>query len=128
MLRTTARTLPNDRYCIAGLVSPFQHPRAEILAMTAQVIAPQKIQEFCNVIAQTPLVNLYRLKSLLCLLVKLAHGVSITPENILFVDNTVLRTVRPDRALFSQREDAEFHIPVDFESAVRGAHAAAVPR
>ena len=99
--------LPDDRYCIVGLVSPFQHPRAEILAMTAQVIAPQKIQEFCNVMAQTPLVNLYRLKSLLCLLVKLAHGVSITPENILFVDNTVLRTERPDRALFSQREEAE---------------------
>ena len=113
--------LPDDRYCIVGLVSPFQHPRADILAMTAQVIAPQKIQEFCDVMAQTPLVNLYQLKSLLCLLVKLTHGVSITPENILFVDNTVLRTELPDRALFSQREEAEFHIPVDFESGVCGA-------
>ena len=113
--------LPDDRYCIVGLVSPFQHPRAEILTMAAQVIAPQKIQQFCDVMAQTPLVNLYQLKSLLCLLVKLTHGVSITPENILFVDNTVLRTELPDRALFSQREEAEFHIPVDFESGVCGA-------
>lgn len=110
--------LPENQHCIIGLVSPFQHSREEILQMASYAIAPQKFQDFFDVMAQTPLMNLYQLKSLICLLVRLAHHTSISSENVLFVDNTVLRTERPDDALFQQREKAEFHIPVDFETGV----------
>lgn len=110
--------LPEDAYCIIGLVSPFQHPRSEIMQMALPAIPPRQMQEYCDFMTQLPLVNLYQLKALLCLMVRLVHGTEIMPENILFVDNTVLRTERPDDALFNLREDAEFHVPVDFETGV----------
>lgn len=110
--------LPEDQYCVVGLVSPFQHTREEILHMIAATIDPQQMQAYCDLMVQMPLVNLYQLKSLLCLVVQLAHGTEISAENILFVDNTVLRTEKPDDALFNLREDAEFHVPVDFETGV----------
>ena len=110
--------LPDDCYCIAGLVSPFQHARSEIMQMASLAFAPQQMQAYCDLMVQMPLVNLYQLKSLLCLVVQLAHGTEISAENILFVDNTVLRTEKPDDALFNLREDAEFHVPADFETGV----------
>lgn len=110
--------LPDDCYCIAGLVSPFQHARSEIMQMASLALAPQQMQAYCDLMVQMPLVNLYQLKSLLCLVVQLAHGTEISAENILFVDNTVLRTEKPDDALFNLREDAEFHVPADFETGV----------
>ena len=88
--------LPDDCYCIAGLVSPFQHARSEIMQMASLAFAPQQMQAYCDLMVQMPLVNLYQLKSLLCLVVQLAHGTEISAENILFVDNTVLRTEKPD--------------------------------
>jgi len=110
--------LPEDTFCIVGLVSPFQHSRSEIMQMASLAFAPQQMQAYCDLMVQMPLVNLYQLKSLLCLVVQLAHGTEISAENILFVDNTVLRTEKPDDALFNLREDAEFHVPVDFETGV----------
>lgn len=110
--------LPEDAFCIVGLVSPFQHPRNEIMQMASMAFPPRRMQEYCDLMMQMPLVNLYQLKSLMCLLVRLAHNEKITAEHILFVDNTVLRTERPDDALFNLREKAEFHVPVDFETGV----------
>ena len=110
--------LPQEQFCIVGLVSPFQHPRREILQLASQAIDPQHLQAFCDLMAQIPLVNLHQLKSLLCLIVRLAHGQSITAENILFVDNTSARPADLNGAMFELREEAAFHIPVDFESGV----------
>ena len=110
--------LPEDAFCIVGLVSPFQHPRNEIMQMASTAFLPRQMQAYCDLMVQIPLVNLYQLKSLLCLVVQLVHGTEISAENILFVDNTVLRTEKPDDALFNLREDAEFHVPVDFETGV----------
>lgn len=36
--------LPDDCYCIAGLVSPFQHARSEIMQMASLAFAPQQMQ------------------------------------------------------------------------------------
>lgn len=113
--------LPDDRYCIVGLVSPFQHAREEILHLVADTLSPGPAQIYCEILMQTPPVNLYQLKALLCLLTGLAHNTEISEEAILFVDNTI----RPmygqqhlDGALFDLREKAEFHVPVDFETEV----------
>ena len=92
--------LPQEQFCIVGLVSPFPHPRREIIQLASQAIDPQ------------------HLKSLLCLIVWLAHGQSITAENILFVDNTSAHPADLNDAMFELREEAAFHIPVDFESGV----------
>lgn len=113
--------LPGEQFCIVGLVSPFQHPRSEIMQLASLAIDPQYLQPFCDLMAQVPLVNLYQLKSLLCLLVRLAHGQDITAENVLFVDNTAARPANLNDALFELREDAEFHVPVDYEAGVCGA-------
>lgn len=113
--------LPEEQFCIVGLVSPFQHPRSEIIQLASQAIDPQHLQAFSDLMAQIPLVNLYQLKSLLCLIVQLAHGQSITAENILFVDNTAARPANLNDAMFELREDAAFHVPVDYETGVCGA-------
>lgn len=110
--------LPQEQFCIVGLVSPFQHPRSEIIQLASQAIDPKHLQAFCDLMAQIPLVNLYQLKSLLCLIVQLAHGQSITAENILFVDNTAARPADLNDAMFELREDAVFHVPVDYETGV----------
>lgn len=113
--------LPQEQFCIVGLVSPFQHPRREIIQLASQAIDPKHLQTFCDLMAQIPLVNLYQLKSLLCLIVQLAHGQSITAENILFVDNTAARPADLNDAMFELREGAAFHVPVDYETGVCGA-------
>lgn len=113
--------LPGDQYCVIGLVSPFRHTREEILRLVAESIAPDEIQSYCDMMLQAPLVNLYQLKALIALLVKLAHGVEITEESIRFVDNTVFTLYGQQKlgsALFDLREEAEFHVPVDFETGV----------
>ena len=113
--------LPAEQYCVIGLVSPFRHTREEILALVANTITPGEIQAYCDMMMQSPLVNLYQLKALMVLLVKLAHGTEITEENILFVDNTVRKLYGQQQlgsVLFDLREEAEFHIPVDFETGV----------
>lgn len=113
--------LPEDQYCVVGLVSPFRHTREEILRLVADTIAPEEIQAHCDMMMQMPLVNLYQLKALMILLVRLAHGFLVTEEDILLVDNTVHRMYGQQRlgsALFDLREEAEFHVPVDFETGV----------
>lgn len=110
--------LSEEHFCIVGLVSPFQHARSEILQIASQAIETQKLQEFCDLMIQIPMVNLYQLKSLLCLLVRLAHEAEITAENILFIDNTVSNAANLNDALFELREDAEFHVPMDYEVGV----------
>lgn len=113
--------LTEEQFCIVGLVSPFQHTRNEIMQVCAQGIEPQKMQAFCDLMIQMPMVNLYQLKSLICLLVRLAHETEITFEDILFVDNTVFDTANLNDALFELREDADFHVPIDYETGVCGA-------
>lgn len=113
--------VPGEQYCVVGLVSPFRHTREEILNMVTATIAPQDVQTYCDIMMQTPLVNLYQLKALIGLLVKLAHGVAIKDEDILLVDNTVHTLYGQQKlgsALFDLREEAEFHVPVDFETSV----------
>lgn len=113
--------LPEDQYCVVGLVSPFRHTREEILHLVADTVHPEEIQGYCDMMLQAPLVNLYQLKALIALLVRLAHGVEITEESIQFVDNTVHTLYGQKKlgsALFDLREEAEFHVPVDFETGV----------
>ena len=113
--------LSQEQYCVVGLVSPFRHTREEILHLVARTIAPQQAQAYCDLMMETPLVNLYQLKSLLALLVRLAHGDEISDEAILFVDNTIHPLYGQQKlgsALFALREEAEFHVPVDFEAGV----------
>ena len=58
-------------------------------------------------------------KAFLCILVKLAQGVDISEEAILFVDNTIrplYSKQKLESVLFDLREEEEFHVPMDFES------------
>lgn len=113
--------LDDGQYCVTGLVSPFSHSREEILRITAYAIEPEALQEFGDLMMQMPRVTLYQLKALLQLLVQFSHGVQIGEEDILFVDNTIREFYgrkNLDGALFNQREEEEFHIPVNFEQVV----------
>ena len=108
------------RYVLIGLVSPYVHSRADILAMVGDAVPPAQLQSFCDLLMQQPLFSLEKLKDLICLLTALL-GAPVREEDILFVDNVSSRklgTAVLDQSLFEQREDAEFHVPTDYETAI----------
>ena len=77
--------LDPEHYCVVGLVSPFSHSREEVLRLAAGTIAPEAMQSFCDMMMQVDRINLDQFKAFLCILVKLAQGVDISEEAILFV-------------------------------------------
>ena len=108
-----------DRFILIGLVSPYQHTRAEILEKIGEAIHPAQLQKFCDQLLKQPLVTLEQMKDIIMLLARLLR-LEISPENILFVDNA---TRKMDmhllyQSLFEQREEAAHHVPVDFETAI----------
>ena len=110
-----------DLFVLVGLVSPFEHARQETLAFCAPVIRPSFLQTFTDLLLQTPLMNLFQVRDLLCLLTELIQGEPLPPENVLFNDFTHSRTDsgrQVDRMLFEAREEDLFHVPTEFEEAV----------
>ena len=112
--------LEPDRYVLIGLVSPYVHSRAEVLKMAGNVIQPEHLQQYCDLLLNQPLVTLEKMKDLICLL---GHtlGLDVPEENILFVDNVSNKKLGVsvlDQSLFEQREEPEAHVPVDFETAI----------
>lgn len=113
--------LPQDSYGIIGLLSPIPHSRHEILSMCASVIKPNCLQQFCDMMSRMPLYSLDQVKEFLCLLIELTCGKSIPKENILFNDIYLNGAQASDdltQELFRQRENVDFHVPTDFESAI----------
>ena len=121
---TGAARLGPDRYCLAGPAGPLAHSRQEVLAFCAPAVLPQHLQGYCGMLMNAPLVTLPRMKALLCLLVRLAQGRAIGPEEVLFCDNTAFRpqgSQALQQELFQNREAALAHVPVDREAAICGA-------
>ena len=108
-----------DRYVLLGLVSPTVQRHADILKLVGEYIHPAQLQSFCDGLLSQPLVSLEMLKDLLCLLTDLL-GEPVPEENILFVDNASrkLGAELLDQSLFQQREELEFHVPMDIETAI----------
>lgn len=109
-----------DRFVLVGLLSPYAHSRAEILKMVSESIHPAHLQQFCDLLLKQPRVSLEQMKDLICLLTRLLGG-EVQPEDILFVDNASnkkLGSSQLEHSLFDMREEAEAHVPVDFETAV----------
>ncbi len=112
--------LDPERYVLIGLVSPYVHSRADILKMASETVLPAHLQQYCDRLLRQPLVSLEKLKDLICLLARLL-GRELPAGNILFVDNVLNRKLglsHLDQSLFEQREEAELHVPVDFETAI----------
>lgn len=110
-----------DRFILVGLVSPVPRARNEVLRMVTTVAKPEHLQPLCNLILQLPPVTLGQMKEHLCLLSELLRGQPIAKENIRFMD--VWSSMKPKGApleeqLFEQRESAEPHVSVDFETAL----------
>ena len=108
-----------ELYLLTGLVSPLSKSRKDIMTMMADVVSPSSLQAFCDFLLQLPLVPLHQLKDHLRLTGKLLIKTDIPAENIRFVD-IVFRentdSVHLEKNLFEQREEPEFHIPLDFET------------
>ncbi len=112
--------LEEERFVLIGLVSPYVHSRAEILEIAGEAVPHAYLQQYCDRLLRQPPMSLEKLKDLICLTSRLL-GTEIAAEDILFVDNVSSRKLgvsRLDQALFEQREEAEFHVPVDFETAL----------
>ena len=113
--------LTADTYLLTGLIPAHAQSRRAILAMLADIMHPSQLQTFCDYLLQMPIMTLHQLKEYMCLLVKLASGKEISSDDIFFVD--ILDTQPSEhsgleQSLFNQREEAEFHIPPDFEDGI----------
>ena len=109
-----------ERYVLIGLVSPYVHSREKVLKMVGDAIHPAQLSLFCDRLLSQPLVSLEKLKDLICLLSQLS-GIELPEENILFVDNVSnkkLGTALLNKSIFDLREEPEFHVPLDFETAL----------
>ncbi|MBR5095446.1 MAG: helix-turn-helix domain-containing protein [Oscillospiraceae bacterium] len=112
--------LSPERYVLIGLVSPYAHSRADVLKMVSGAIHPAHLQQFCDMLLRQPLVSLEKLKDLICLLFRLL-GQELHAKDILFVDNVSNKKLGSsllEHALFDLREEAEAHVPVDYETAL----------
>ncbi len=108
-------------YLVTGLVSPFVPARKDILSMMSQVVAPAGLQPVCDAMMQMPLMNLQQLKDYICLLGRLLLDRDIPQENIYYMDiltGDLSRAPALEEGLFAQREEPDFHISMDFETAI----------
>jgi len=109
-----------DLYVLIGLVSPYRHSRNDVLMTVSEAIHPIYLQAFCDRILQQPLVTLEKLKDLICLITN-QLGAEVLSENILFVDDVSTKKLGAstlDQSIFLQREEAMFHVPLDYEKAL----------
>lgn len=109
-----------EQFLLIGLVSPYRHTREDILKLVSTAIHPAHLQQFCDILMNLPLVSQEQLKDLICMIARLA-GNEIQPENIMFADLATekkLGSTQLEQSLFEQREEAEFHVPVDFETSI----------
>ena len=112
--------LERGLFVLLGPVSPYVHSRADILKAVGEAIHSSYLQQFCDTLLKQPPFSLERLKDLICLLGRLC-GFGIRPKDIAFVDNVSSKKLGASqlaKSLFEQREEAEFHVPVDFETAI----------
>ena len=113
--------LPMKQYAVIGLVSPISHSRQEILSMCQNVISPKCLQQYVDMMVKMPLFSLEQIRDMMCILAQLAFGQHIPPDNVQLNDLFLNSSNNPlDLApeLFTRREDAEFHVPIDFETAL----------
>lgn len=113
--------LPMKQYAVIGLASPISHSRQEILSMCQNVISPKCLQQYVDMMVKMPLFSLEQIRDMMCILAQLAFGQHIPPDNVQLNDLFLNSSNNPlDLApeLFTQREDAEFHVPIDFETAL----------
>ncbi len=112
--------LEPEYYAIIGLVNPYPQPRSELLKLIGEAISPDLRSSFCDFLLQQPLMSLDQLKDMLCLLTALC-GEAVRAEDILLVDDAFSARrdgVALEEGMFAQREEAEPHVPVDFETAI----------
>lgn len=110
-----------ELYITTGLIPSHVPSRKEILTMLTGYIYPQQLQSFCDFLLQTPMMTPHQLKDYICLVVKLLTEQDIPADNILFMDILTSQTAQAfplEKNLFEQREEPEFHVPVDFETGI----------
>lgn len=113
--------LPGKQYAVIGLVSPIPHSHKEILSMCQNIVSPKCLQQFVDLMVKTPLFSLGQIRDMICILVQLTSGQCIPPEHVQLNDLFLNNADHPldlSPELFSQRENAEFHVPIDFETAL----------
>lgn len=112
--------LDSGQYVLIGLVSPYRHSREDVLRLVSEAIHPGHLQQFCDSLINQPLISQEQLKDLICLITRLADN-EAAPENIMFADLATekkLGSTQLEQSLFEQREEQEYHVPVDFETSV----------
>lgn len=112
--------LPRDQFLLIGPVSPYAQTRTDILSMLSELGLSFPLQTVCDYLLQVPTLSLPQLKDHICLCGKLLSW-EILPDHILFMDIRSARlseSFHLEKNLFEQREEAEFHIPVDFETGI----------
>jgi len=113
--------ISEDLYLIIGLCSPYPHTREELMEMSAQAVVPERMQIFCDLMLQVPVVTRPQIYAYAALAAQLLTGEYVPEENILYQDIALhahSREEELDKARFLQREDADAHTTQDYENGV----------
>lgn len=116
-----AIVLDHERYLVIGLCSPYRHSRQELMELCADTVLPELMQPYCDLMLQSPVITLPQMKAYMALLTQLLSGVMIPEDHILFSDNAGQPTASGKSfsdAQFQQREAADEHAKLDYETAV----------
>lgn len=116
-----------ELFVMIGLVSPYPRSKNDVLRMGVVAVSPEHLQHFCSIMQQLPLMSLEQVRDLMLLLSAFLCEEPVQEKDILFVDNagigaSSLSTL--DHAIFSQREEAQFHVSSEYETELCDAIAA----
>ena len=72
--------IAEELYLIIGLCSPYPHTREELMEMCEQIVFPEHLQLFCDLMLQVPVVTRPQIFSLTALAAQLFSGEEIPEE------------------------------------------------
>ncbi len=116
--------LSSGETLLLGPASPLANAQDELLAFAVDVIYPEKLRAFCDLIASIPTVSYRRFMNALSMAVQLLGAIEVATEEIL-LSNTEAQKQPTEKEvrerLFVQREHTVTHTPQSFETGVLAA-------
>lgn len=111
----------SELYLIVGLASPYRHSRKELTELCADALIPERLQRFCDLTLQAPVVTLPQMRAYVGLLTQLLSGEPVEEEQILVSDSAGHVSFSGKSfadAQFRQREEADEHAALGYENSV----------
>lgn len=107
-------------YLILGPVSPYRLSQEQILAFASNVIYPDKLRTFCDIVLSAPTFPYRRFLNTLSLSANLLVGVDISIDDIL-LSNQSSSKIEQSSVLYQDNDNVLAHVPQSWEVGVLSA-------